>query len=145
MLFLLCFHSDIINITGSVDIFWALEDHMHFGLYRHRLVIKDNQLIERPFIVLRDDKTGTILKWTNYQDFIVGSTKSKTRRVQSNSLSSCSRIVMLLNYLFFDYYNISKLTNTTVDMLSSFMNDYGMCQLPDDDMNTTRGKDTVAR
>lgn len=146
MLFLLCLLSDILSITATHTICATYGgDSMHFGLYSHRLVIKDNQIIERPFIVIRDDNTGAIVQWTNFQDFIVGSTKGKVRRVQSNSSSSCSRIVMLLNYLFFDYYNISKLTDTTVDMLSSFLNDYGMCQLPDDDMNTSRGKDSVSR
>lgn len=40
-------------------------------------------------------------------------------------------VVKLLNYVFFDRYHISRLTEIRSEMVKDFLNDYGLCRLPD--------------
>ena len=52
-------------------------------------------------------------------------------------------VTMLLNYVFFDKYNINTLSDMTVEMIQNFLNDYGMKRLPGDSKDTCRSKKTV--
>lgn len=114
---------------------------MRFIAYKHAFVDNDGIRIPRTFIALKLDD-GT-LQFTNLHKYIF----SKNRNVRPMSADSNNRvyfIVQLLNYAFFTY-GIHSLSELTVEIVSDFLNDYALCELPDDDDYTTRSKQTVER
>lgn len=114
---------------------------MRFIAYKHAFVDNDGIRIPRTFIALKLDD-GT-LQFTNLHKYIF----SKNRNVRPMSADSNNRvyfIVQLLNYAFFTC-GIHTLSELTVEIVSDFLNDYALCELPDDDDYTTRSKQTVER
>ncbi len=114
---------------------------MRFIAYKHAFVDNDGIRIPRTFIALKLDD-GT-LQFTNLHKYIF----PKNRNVRPMSADSNNRvyfIVQLLNYAFFTY-GIHSLSELTVEIVSDFLNDYALCELPDDDDYTTRSKQTVER
>lgn len=111
---------------------------MRFAVYKHKLVYKENRLIQRNIIVLKDG--DEIVGWTDFHQYVRG---SGSRNIASNETVRFHHVVKLLNYVFFDKYHICKLTDIKSDMVKSFLNDYGLCRLPDDKETTHRLKGTV--
>ncbi|MBR2408379.1 MAG: site-specific integrase [Lachnospiraceae bacterium] len=114
---------------------------MRFVVYNHTLITLDGTRINRKFIALKLDD-GT-LRFTNLHKYIF----PKKRNVRPMSADSNNRvyfIVQLLNYAFFTC-GIHALSELTVEMVSDFLNDYGNCELPDDDDDTSRSKQTVEK
>lgn len=52
-------------------------------------------------------------------------------------------VCLFLNYVFFEEYHIHRLIDINAKMVKNFLNDYGLCRLPNDDENTHRSKITV--
>ncbi|MFC6254063.1 site-specific integrase [Secundilactobacillus hailunensis] len=108
-----------------------------FIVYNHALVIKDNQLINRKFIVIKFSD-GQI-KFTDFHKYI----KSRNNTVRSISDDGNRRfdfVVKMLNYVFFNR-QLSKLDNLTVPLIQDFFNLYGQGELPGDSRG--RAKSTV--
>ena len=112
-----------------------------FIVYSHKLINKDGTLITRKFIALKADD-GT-LQFTNFHEYAF-SPKQRTRIITSDGNNRFSFIVQLLNYAFFTC-GIQALSELTVDIVTDFLVDYGLCELPDDNEFTTRAKQSVER
>lgn len=117
-------------------------DDLLFGVYEHKLVYDTDKLIRRQLIVLKD-LDGNIVGWTDFHKYARGGKKSLSRSIFSGQDRRCINAALLLNYVFFTKYHISKLTDITVQMVRDFLTDYGLCRLPGDDENTHRAKNTV--
>lgn len=118
-----------------------MNNNAHFAVYKHRLIIKDNKLVSRQFIVLKH-KNDT-LQFTDFHRYV----KSPVRKVKKYTDDGNNRfsfVVQLLNYAFF-YAKIEKLDDITVEIIDDFLNAYGMCELPWDNDNTKRSESTVKR
>lgn len=114
--------------------------NIHFSIYEHALVIKDNQLITRKFIVLKRDRKH-IEAWTDFHKYIRSGKNKMARKVSDDGNMRFYNVVKLLNYAFFDKYYIKRLTDIDVTIVKEFLNDYGMGALPGD--TKTRTEDTV--
>lgn len=114
---------------------------VRFCVYKHKLILKDNLLISRQFIVLKFSD-GSI-QFTDFHKYAKSPTKS-VKNVASDGNNNFIFIVQLLNYAFF-HAGINKLDDLTVDIVSDFLNLYGMCELPTDDDDTKRTEETVKR
>lgn len=114
---------------------------VRFSVYNHNLIVKDNQLITRKFICLKmSDGTQ---KFTIFQKY-AKNPNYRIRRMNDGDDPRCTYITQLLNYAFF-FKGIKSLNEITVDIIKEFLNDYGKCELPYDDDNTHRNKETVER
>lgn len=114
---------------------------MRFAVYKHRLVYDGDRLIEKQFIVLKDEE-GNITGWTEFHKY---ADRKGLRNLYGGHNNKCYDIVKLLNYVFFGKYHIRKLTELTTEMVIDFFRDYGLCRLPDDSKTITRSKATVER
>lgn len=111
----------------------------YFTVYSHNFVTENHELLNRQFIVLKQEN-GT-LRFTNFHEYV----KSPTNRivnVRSNGNKRFCYVTKFLNYAFF-YAGISKLNDITIDIVEDFLNDYGLCSLPDDNEHTRRAESTV--
>lgn len=115
---------------------------MRFGIYRHKIINEETkEKYNVNLIVLKENKQ--IIGWTTFHEYIRGG-KTKLSHYRSESKDVRTKyVVMMLNYCFFDKYDIESLTDITVDMVADFLNDYGMCELPNDNEGTHRKQGTV--
>ena len=60
-----------------------------------------------------------------------GGRKVVVRSIYSDDEKRLRSIAKLLNYVFFDRYHISRLTEIRPEMVKDFLNDYGLGRLPD--------------
>lgn len=112
-----------------------------FKIYNHKLIIANNQKISRHFIVYID--SDGIYHFTDYHRYI----KSPRRRIKpitDNCNNRFKFIVQFLNYIF-TLNRITKLNQLDADMVKEFLRLYGLCELPNDDEETHRNKNTVLR
>lgn len=109
---------------------------MRFSVYEHTLVLGDNLLISRKFIVLKDINKH-IVSWTDFHKYIRSGRNRIAHKVTSDGDMRHYAVCKFLNYVFFNKYNISCLTDLTLNMVKDYLNDYGMCRLPDDDSERT--------
>jgi integrase len=101
----------------------------------------NNQLICRKFIVLRDSQKH-IVAWTDFHKYIRTGKKKTVHKITEDGNKRFEFVKKFLNYVFFDKYNIVKLTNTKIEMVKEFLNDYGKGILPDDE-GAIRNESTV--
>lgn len=111
-----------------------------FSVYRHNFVVKDSTLIGRQFVVIRDAEGK--LQFTDFHRYI--NSAYNVRKITDDGNNRFRFIIQLLNYVFF-HCGLEKLEDISVELVKEFLNDYGMCDLPWDDENTSRSKDTVNR
>ena len=116
--------------------------NLRFGVYEHRIVYDNDKLIRRQLIVLKD-QDGDIVGWTDFHKYARSGKKALSRSIYSGQNSRCYNVSLLLNYIFFDKYHITKLTDITEAMVRGFLTDYGLCRLPSDTAKTHRGKEAV--
>lgn len=116
--------------------------NLRFGVYEHRIVYDSDKLIRRQLIVLKD-QDGDIVGWTDFHKYARSGKKALSRSIYSGQNSRCYNVSLLLNYIFFDKYHITKLTDITEEMVRGFLTDYGLCRLPSDTEKTHRGKEAV--
>lgn len=117
-----------------------MQQIIHFSIYEHTLVIKDNQLISRKFIVLKDNKNH-IVAWSNFHKYICSGKNMLARNISDDGNMRSYSVCKLLNYAFFDKYNIKRLTDINIQIVKDFLNDYGMGTLPGD--SNDRSESTV--
>lgn len=109
----------------------------HFAVYEHSLIFNESELLTRKFIVLKDED-GDICNFTDFHRYIRSSSKQYARKITDDGNSRHYYVVKLLNYVFFDKYHIAKLNDLTIEMVSSFLNDYGKGLLPSDTRERTK-------
>ena len=114
-----------------------MNKELHFAVYEHQLVLENKQVISRKFIVLRD---GASLRFTNFHEYVLP--KRSVKSITSNGISRFDFVVPLLNFLFFEK-GIHTLDEMTVDMVSEYLNLYGLKKLPWDKGTEGRAKATV--
>ena len=66
----------------------ALGVDMRFAVYKHKLVYKDTELIQRSMIVLKED--DEVLAWTNFHKYVRG---GGSRSVSSDNAPAANNIV----------------------------------------------------
>lgn len=115
---------------------------LHFGIYNHVLTVDGDKLVTRKLIVLKDGKLP--IAFTNF-DMFAGGSGTPLKHLDSNDGPQYLYVCKFLNYVFFEKYSITKLTDITAEMLISFLKGYGSCTLPNDDENTSRSKSSVNR
>lgn len=108
-----------------------MQSNIRFSVYEHNLVIKENQLISRKFIVIRDNKKH-IVAWTDFHQHIRSGRNRLARSISDDGNMRFYSVCMLLNYAFFDKYSIHRLIDLNVQIVRDFLNDYGMGNLPGD-------------
>lgn len=117
-----------------------MENNIHFSVYEHTLVIKDNLLISRKFIVLKNAE-NRIVAWTDFHRYIRTRKRNYAKNISDDGNKRAYYIVKLLNYAFFNRYQIKKLTELNAAIVKDFLNDYGQGLLPNDEQ--TRNETTV--
>lgn len=110
------------------------QQRQKFSIYNHRLVMSDNRLITRKFIVLKYSD-GT-LKFTNFHQYVKSPNRS-TRDVTEDGNSRFDFVIKLLNYAFFER-KIPCLDALTIDIVKDFLNAYGLGILPGDKQGRTK-------
>lgn len=108
-----------------------MQSIIHFSVYEHTLIIKDNQLISRKFIVLKDNAKH-IIAWTNYHKYIHSSKNKLSRDISDDGNMRFYNVCKFLNYAFFNKYSIKHLNDINIQIVKDFLNDYGMGTLPGD-------------
>lgn len=108
-----------------------MQSTIRFSVYEHTLVIKDNQLISRKFIVLKDNEKH-IVAWTDFHKYIRSGKTRLSRNISDDGNMRFYNVCKLLNYAFFNKYSIKNLTDINIQIVKEFLNDYGMGTLPDD-------------
>ena len=114
---------------------------LHFGVYTHKIVDADNNLIKRSMIVLKNEY-GNIIRSPNYHRY-ARNPRAPVKSLYSDTRERCINICCLLNYIFFDQYHIDRLNDITAEMIIHFIQDYGLCKLKNDEPTTHRSKTTV--
>ena len=117
---------------------------MRFSVYTQTIEYQ-HRMLQRHFIVLRDDATGAVVRFTNFHEFIRGGKPSVARSIASHDRNRFIAVCQLLNYAFFDRYNINALTEISLETVKNFLRDYGLCELPTDNPTTTRKKEIVEK
>lgn len=112
-----------------------------FRMYEHRIELKDNRLITRHFIVLKDE--NSIIGWTDFHQYIKTGRNKRTVSLTENLRNRTYAVIGLLNYCFFDKYHVKKLTDITTKMVEDYLQTYALCRLPDDDEFTSRKQEVV--
>jgi hypothetical protein len=113
---------------------------IRFSVYEHTLIIKDNRLISRKFIVLKDNRKN-IIAWTDFHKYIRSSKNKLSRNISDDGNNRFYNVCKLLNYAFFDKHKIKHLNDISIIIVKDFLNDYGMGTLPGDKKG--RSKSTV--
>jgi integrase len=118
-------------------------NNLRFSIYEHRLVYKGNRLLQRNFIVLKDEQG--IVGWTKFHEYIKTGKKQRVKAIARYDRTRFYNVTKLLNYAFFDKHQIKSLNDLSKEIVCNFLNDYGLCQLPDDSDEVSRSKTTVDR
>lgn len=80
-----------------------MQSIIHFSVYEHTLIIKENQLISRKFIVLKDNAKH-IIAWTDFHKYIRSNKNRLSRNISNDGNMRFYSVCKLLNYAFnYDY------------------------------------------
>ena len=112
-----------------------MQSYLRFSVYNHTLIIKDNHLITRKFIVLKS--TDGYLQFTDFHKYIKSFNRS-LRNITDDGNNRYDFVVKLLNYGYF-HRNIQTLDGLTVEIVKDFLNAYGSGTLPGDEQGRTKG------
>ena len=112
----------------------------HFRIYTHKLVLSDNTLIQRQFIVLMEND-GT-LRFTDFDRYMLP--KNSIRNITDDGNNRYKFVVKFINYCFFNC-GVKRLDDITNKHVIDFITSYGKGCLPDDDDISGRTKSTVER
>ena len=113
-----------------------------FGIYEYRAEDGYGILMQKQMIVLRD-ADDNIVGWTDFHKYARSGKRALSRSLYSGHDKRCVYVSLLLNYVFFEKYHITRLTEIEPVMVKNFLTDYGLCRLPCDDEKTRRNKGTV--
>lgn len=118
-----------------------MSDHTPFKIYTHKLLTTNNEKISRNFIVYID--SDGLYHFTDYHRYI----KSPRRRIKPITDNCDNRFKFIVQFLncVFTLNRLTKLNQLNADMVKEFLRLYGLCELPNDDEETHRNKNTVLR
>lgn len=116
---------DILLISNSCTAY-------HFAVYEHSLVIEDECLITRKFIVIKD-QSNQIIAFTNFHKYIKEGKYKSALNISSDGNRRAYYVCKFLNYLFFQKEYLKSLETLEPYMVIEFLTDYGMSRLPDDE------------
>lgn len=105
-----------------------------FIVYSHNLVIGNDQLITRKFIVLKDNAG---LHFTDFHRYVL---PVRVRNISDDGNNRFDFVTKFLNYIYF-YKNIPCLTEVRAADVEEYLNRYGRGELPD--KRDGRTKNTV--
>lgn len=83
---------------------------LHFSIYNHVLTVDNDKLVTRKLIVLKDGKIP--VAFTNF-DMFAGGSGTPLKYLDSNDGPQYLYVCKFLNYVFFEKYSITKLTDIT--------------------------------
>ncbi len=111
-----------------------MDQNVRFSVYNHRLVIQNELLINRKFIVLKNIDGSLI--FTDFHKYIKSNNQT-VRNITDDGNNRFDFVVKLLNYAFFER-GIPSLDKMTVDIVKDYLNGYGMGILPNDKAGRTK-------
>ena len=76
-----------------------MQSNIHFYVYEHTLVIMNNQLISRKFIVLRDNQKH-IVAWTDFHKYIRSGKNKVAHNISDDGNKRSYYVTKFLNYVF---------------------------------------------
>lgn len=109
---------------------------MKFISYKHTLILGDNHLVTKQFIVLKAPDGN--LKFTDFHRYVKSASKIKS--ISDDGNKRFAYVIKFLNYVF-GVKRITSLDQLTLDMIKDFLMNYGLGTLPGDTRH--RKKSTV--
>lgn len=88
---------------------------LRFSVYNHTLVYREDQLLRRQLIVLKD-ADGDIRRWTDFHRYARSGRKSMPRSITSGQDKRCTRVCSFLNYI--ESMNESEAENEYNDLVT---------------------------
>ena len=104
----------------------------HFGVYEHSLVIEDDCLITRKFIVLKNSQ-NQIIAFSNFHKYIKEGKYKSALSISSDGNKRSYYVCKFLNYLFFEKKYVACLNDIESYMVQEFLTTYGMSRLSGDE------------
>ena len=111
---------------------------MRFVVYKHSLILGDNNIVTKQLIALKHDD-GT-LQFTDFHRYVKSTAKIKS--ISDDGNKRFSYVVKFLNYIF-GTVGVNNLDQLTFEMVMEFFTLYGLAQFPED--RTNRKKSTVEK
>ena len=103
----------------------------HFAVYEHSLVIEDNCLITRKFIVLKNSQ-NQIIAFTNFHKYVKEGKYKSALSVSSDGNKRAYYVCKFLNYIFFEKKYVKSLIEIESPMIEEFLTAYGMSRISGD-------------
>lgn len=111
---------------------------MKFVVYKHSLVLGDNNIVTKQFIVLKHDDGN--LQFTDFHRYVKSASKIKS--ISDDGNKRFSYVVKFLNFIF-GTLGLKSVDQLTLEMVREFFTLYGLSQLPGD--SRKRKKSTVEK
>ena len=103
-------------------------ERYRYGLYNHRVILKDGIAYTKPFIVIRNNY-DVIVRFTNLHDY-VGIYESKVFvPITSNAEAKLHYVCIMLNYVLiknYDRFRIDHIFDVSREVLECFFRDYAL-------------------
>ena len=111
---------------------------MRFVVYKHSLVLGDNNIVTKQFIVLKHDDGN--LQFTDFHRYVKSTSRIKS--ISDDGNKRFSYVVKFLNFIF-GTSGLKSIDQLTLEMVREFFTLYGLSQLPGD--RGKRKKSTVEK
>ena len=111
---------------------------MKFVVYKHSLVLGDNNIVTKQFIVLKHDDGN--LQFTDFHRYV--KSISRIKSISDDGNKRFSYVVKFLNFIF-GTLGLKSVDQLTLEMVREFFTLYGLSQLPGD--SEKRKKSTVEK
>ena len=111
---------------------------MRFVVYKHSLILGDNNIVTKQLIALKHDD-GT-LQFTDFHRYVKSATKIKS--ISDDGNKRFSYVVKFLNFIY-GTVGVNNLDQLTLEMVKEFFMLYGLGKLPED--RKKRKKSTVEK
>lgn len=111
---------------------------MRFVVYKHSLVLGDNNIVTKQFIVLKHDDGN--LQFTDFHRYVKSTSRIKS--ISDDGNKRFSYVVKFLNFIF-GTSGLKSVDQLTLEMVREFFTLYGLSQLPED--SGKRKKSTVEK
>ncbi|OQB12863.1 MAG: Phage integrase family protein [Firmicutes bacterium ADurb.Bin193] len=119
----------IIDLWGQPE--FRREDY-HYGLYNHRLILKDGIIYSRSFIVIKN-RFGVIARFTNLHNYAEIYENKVFVPITSDVEAKLHYICMMLNYVLIQHYECFRVDHVfkiSREALECFFRDYATEKLP---------------
>ena len=99
-----------------------------FSVYKHHLVLDDNRLIIRQFIVLKDFNNN-IIAFTKFHNYIHTKNNRGAKSLYTTGNNRFAFVAQFLNYILIENYTrykIGSVSEISISMIQDFFRDYGI-------------------